>query len=163
MYTMYCVMGGDDGFGGDEGGFGMFVQQAGGIVWRAADAGAEVLVVSGKDEGAQWIFPRGDVEAGESPAEAAERQVREEAGIASRVVAPAGELEFADRGKHLRVTYFLLEVTKRVGEGDGRTVTWRTIDEALETLSFEGTRRLLRAFRRKIEAHARRARGPQTV
>lgn len=134
------------------------VQQAGGIVWRAAPTGAEVLVVSAKNEREQWIFPKGDVEAGESPAEAAEREVREEAGVASRVLSPAGELEFAHEGRHLRVTYFLLELTSRVGEGDGRTVTWRTIDEALEALTFENTRRLLRRWRRKIEARAKRAR-----
>jgi 8-oxo-dGTP diphosphatase len=134
------------------------VQQAGGIVWRAADAGAEVLVVSAKHEREHWIFPKGDVEVGESPAEAAEREVREEAGIASRVLSPAGDLEFAHEGRHLRVTYFLLESMSRVGEGDGRTVTWRSIDDALKALTFEGTRRLLRALRRKIETQAKRAR-----
>ena len=137
------------------------VQQAGGIVWRAADDGAEVLVVSAKHERSHWIFPKGDVEAGESPAEAAEREVREEAGVDSRVVAPAGDLEFAHEGRHLRVTYFLLELNKRVGVGVGRVVTWRTIDDALEALTFEGTRRLLRSFRRKIEAQARRSRARQ--
>ena len=132
------------------------VQQAGGIVWRAADAGAEVLVVSAKNEREHWIFPKGDLEAGESPAEAAEREVREEAGVESRVLAPAGDLEFAHRGRHLRVRYFLLELTNRVGEGDGREVTWRTIDDALDALTFDGTRRLLRSLRRKIESQARR-------
>ena len=135
----------------------MLVQQAGGIVWRLADAGPEVLVVSAKDDLSHWIFPKGDVEAGESPAEAAEREVREEAGVDSRVVSPAGDLEFAHQGRHLRVTYFLLQLTRRVGDGDGRAVTWRTIDDALEALTFEGTRRLLRAFRRKIEEQARRS------
>jgi ADP-ribose pyrophosphatase YjhB (NUDIX family) len=130
------------------------VQQAGGIVWRAADAGAEVLVVSGKTEQERWTFPKGDLEAGESPAEAAEREVREEAGVESRVLAPAGDLEFAHKGRHLRVRYFLLELTNRIGDGDGRQVTWRSIDDALEALSFDGTRRLLRALRQKIEAQA---------
>ncbi|HJR67303.1 MAG TPA: NUDIX domain-containing protein [Gemmatimonadaceae bacterium] len=148
MYPVMCS---------DEEDLVTLVQQAGGIVWRAAGEGAEVLVVSAKHERSHWIFPKGDVEAGESPAEAAEREVREEAGIDSRVVAPAGDLEFAHEGRHLRVTYFLLELTKRVGEGDGRVVTWRTIDDALEALTFEGSRRLLRSFRRKIEAQARRA------
>jgi 8-oxo-dGTP pyrophosphatase MutT (NUDIX family) len=136
----------------------MLVQQAGGIVWRLAEAGPEVLVVSAKEDRSHWIFPKGDVEAGESPAEAAEREVREEAGVDSRVVSPAGDLEFAHRGRHFRVTYFLLELTRGVGEGDGRAVTWRTIDDALEALTFEGTRRLLRAFRRKIEEQAQRSR-----
>ena len=134
------------------------VQQAGGIVWRAAGAGAEVLVVSDKNEHERWTFPKGDLEAGESPAEAAEREVREEAGVESRVLAPAGDLEFAHKGRHLRVRYFLLELTNRIGDGDGRQVTWRSIDDALEALTFEGTRRLLRALRRKIETQAKRAR-----
>jgi len=134
------------------------VQQAGGIVWRAADEGAEVLVVSAKHERSHWIFPKGDVEAGESPAEAAEREVREEAGVDSGVLAPAGGVELAHEGGHVRVAYFLRELTRGVGEGDGRVVTWRTIDDALEALTFEGTRRLLRSFRRKIEAQARRGR-----
>jgi 8-oxo-dGTP pyrophosphatase MutT (NUDIX family) len=141
----------------------MLVQQAGGIVWRLAEAGPEVLVVSAKDDLSHWIFPKGDVEAGESPAEAAEREIREEAGVDSRVVSPAGDLEFAHHGRHLRVTYFLLELTRRVGEGDGRAVTWRTIDDALEALTFEGTRRLLRAFRRKIEEQAQRSRARRAI
>lgn len=56
------------------------------IVLREGEDGAEVLLVRRNPEqrfmGGAWVFPGGGVDAGEEPAQAAVRELREEAGIA---------------------------------------------------------------------------------
>lgn len=82
---------------------------AGGLVVR----GSEVLLISTAG-GRRWQLPKGHLEPGEQPAEAAVREVREETGVSGRVVAPLPGIDytFIERGlrriqKH--VDYFLLE------------------------------------------------------
>ena len=81
---------------------------AGGLVVR----GDEVLLIATAG-GRRWQLPKGDLEAGELPAEAAVREVREETGVTGAIVAPLSGVDypFIERGtrrirKH--VDYFLL-------------------------------------------------------
>lgn len=71
----------------------MAKQSAGLLVYRGAGASLEVLLVhpggpfwAKKDDGA-WFIPKGEIEAGEEPLQAARREFREELGIDS----PSGE------------------------------------------------------------------------
>ncbi|MFW6437823.1 MAG: NUDIX domain-containing protein, partial [Armatimonadota bacterium] len=53
---------------------------AGGVVVRRDRHGTRVLVLHHRDQ-EQWRLPKGKLKMGESAAEAAEREVREEAGL----------------------------------------------------------------------------------
>lgn len=59
-------------------------------------------------------FPKGGIEKGESAQQAALREVEEETGYRTRIVAPLGAVsyEYDDRGRHCRKTvdYFLMEL-----------------------------------------------------
>jgi predicted NUDIX family NTP pyrophosphohydrolase len=62
-------------------------ESAGVLVWRRGPQGLEVLLVhpggpwwSNKDAGA-WTIPKGAIDAGEEPLEAARRELREETGL----------------------------------------------------------------------------------
>ncbi len=122
------------------------VAQAGGIVVRRGRNGASsVLLVRAKKDPTVWIFPKGHVEAGETAAEAALRETREEAGIKGELVKPIGEpLEFNNGRYDVRVQYFLIRPTSESAETDGREKRWFTVDEALDVLQFDGARRLLK-------------------
>ena len=100
-----------------------------------------------------WAFPKGHPEAGELPHETAERELREETGIAGveLLLSPAFEesYSFTKRsGKRVRkhVTYFLgevetAEVTVQPNEISG--FAWGDVAATAATLTFDEGRLLL--------------------
>ena len=94
--------------------------------------------------------PKGHIEPGESAAAAALREAREEAGAVGRIIAPAGKIEYRLLGDTIQVQYFLVELEQEEAPTEaGRSRLWCRLEEALERLTFEDTRELLRdAWRR---------------
>src|SRR5215213_2435161 len=100
------------------------VHQAGAVVVRGQGASAEVLLVSAKKDPRQWIFPKGHVEPGESAAEAALREMREEGGVDGRIIRPIGVSTYESGKDRVKVSYFLVRYRKAVlttepANGDG--------------------------------------------
>ncbi len=121
------------------------VEQGGGIALRRGRDGWSALIVRAKKNPAHWIFPKGHIERGETPADAALRETREEAGVVGDLHGPVGEpLEFDNGREPVRVHYFLIFARDDTGENDGREKRWLPIDDALRALSFESSRELLR-------------------
>jgi ADP-ribose pyrophosphatase YjhB (NUDIX family) len=121
------------------------VRQAGGIVIKKSGQRRSVLLVRAKKDPTVWIFPKGHVEEGETAAEAALRETREEAGVKGEVVkAIGGPLEFNNGRYDVTVQYFLIRPKSESAETDGREKRWFAVDDALEVLQFDGARRLLK-------------------
>ena len=120
------------------------VSEAGAIVVRRGEAGPLVLVVTAKGESSHWIFPKGHIEHGETAADAAVREAHEEAGVRGRLLGPAGHTTFTHRGARIEVEYVLLS-TSDVGRPEsGRALAWLPVEAALERLTFDDTRSILR-------------------
>jgi 8-oxo-dGTP pyrophosphatase MutT (NUDIX family) len=126
-------------------------RSAGGLVVREA----QILLIS-TQKGRRWQLPKGHIEAGETPAETAVREVREETGVTGRVVAPLPEVEYwyVEKGRlrvHKRVDYFLLDYESGdAADFDAAEVSgagWFGWDEGLAKLSFENERRVAKAAR----------------
>jgi len=84
---------------------------AGGVV---VNRRGEFLLI--RDRNGFWVFPKGHLEPGETPEEAAVREVWEETGIQARVIVPLGTTRYTnDRGVIREVQWFLME-----GEGRPR-------------------------------------------
>jgi 8-oxo-dGTP pyrophosphatase MutT (NUDIX family) len=121
------------------------IRQAGSIVVRLDRKEPEVLLVTAKRNSKNWIFPKGHIEKGETPEQAALRETKEEAGIVGKLIGPAGVLEYGFIGAKARVEYFLVQFKKEAGPPeDGRQRTWCRLEEALERLNYKNTRKLLR-------------------
>jgi 8-oxo-dGTP pyrophosphatase MutT (NUDIX family) len=129
------------------------VPQAGGIVVRRDGDRLLVLLVRAKSDPTIWIFPKGHVEAGETEAETALRETREEAGITGRLIEPVGEpVEFHNGRNLVRVQYFLIQPTSESPETDGREKRWFPFDEAVEAVNFPEDRHLLALVRNNRRA-----------
>lgn len=125
---------------------------AGGVVCRRRPDGVwRYLLI--RDSYQNWGFPKGHVEPGEPPAEAARREIGEETGLSDLILhGPVQVIDwyFRFRGRtiHKYCHFFLFE--SRLGEAvpqadEGITeCVWRPLDEALETISYDNARGVLR-------------------
>jgi 8-oxo-dGTP pyrophosphatase MutT (NUDIX family) len=121
------------------------IRQAGSIVFRLDSKEPQVLLVTARRNPRNWIFPKGHIEKGETPEEAALRETREEAGVVGDLIAPAGILEYGFLGAKARVEYFLVQFRREAGPPeDGRQRTWCRMEDALERLNYKNSRKLLR-------------------
>jgi 8-oxo-dGTP pyrophosphatase MutT (NUDIX family) len=131
------------------------IRQAGSIVVRLDAREPQVLLVTARRNPRNWIFPKGHVEKGESPEQAALRETREEAGVSARLIGPAGILEYGFLGAKARVEYFLVLFTREAGPPeDGRQRMWCGLDDALDRLTYKNTRKLLRKAWKQLSALA---------
>lgn len=128
---------------------------AGGVVVRPSDLGHEVCVVS---DGRYWGFPKGVIEPGETPEEAALREISEETGIPRGALTlgaslPVSEYVYRrrDTGRLIfkRVHHFLVAAPAgTVLHPDPMEIAeaaWLGFDEARARLSFKNTVAILDA------------------
>ena len=125
---------------------------AGGIVFRRdADGTPRFLLI--KDSYQHWGFPKGHLEDGESPVVAAMRETREETGLEQ--LAMLGPIRIIDwhfrfRGSYIHkfCHFFLFE--SPAGDAHPQTdegitaVRWEPLDQALDALSYDNARGVLR-------------------
>ncbi|MEE8580608.1 MAG: NUDIX domain-containing protein [Myxococcota bacterium] len=119
------------------------LSHAGGIVFRDSGGRREYLLVRSRNALRHWVFPKGHIEAGESPEQTAEREVREEAGARVELVAPVGESQFDRPVERVHVRYFSMRYQGPCAADEERDTRWCSYEQALACLSFEEDRRLL--------------------
>jgi 8-oxo-dGTP diphosphatase len=120
------------------------VQAAGGVVWRPAVGGPEVLVVH-RPRYRDWSLPKGKLEPGESHAEGAVREVAEETGYACVLGPEVLAARYRDaQGRPKLVRYWAMTPEA----GDGAFVPGDEVDE-IEWLSI-GDARLRMSYRRDL-------------
>lgn len=125
------------------------LQAAGGVVLRQGEHGSEVALLGRRSDGT-WVLPKGTPELGESLAETALREVREETGLAVRILRPLGPMayEFAAAREriHKTVHFFLMEAVggdPSLHDAEYDEVRWVSVAEARRMLSFDTYREIL--------------------
>ena len=133
---------------------------AGGVVYRKKTSGVEVALIK-VGPIIRWQLPKGIVDEGETPEEAAVREVREETGLAAKIESLLEKIEYwyVSSGKtgkvryHKFVHFYLMKY--RSGRTDNHDhevleARWLPIVDAIRMLSFKSERELVEKAREMI-------------
>jgi 8-oxo-dGTP pyrophosphatase MutT (NUDIX family) len=123
---------------------------AGGVVLRGDDVVVIVPTRRSADGRKVLALPKGHVDPGETPPQAAQREVREEAGVDATLVDELGEVRYwyqRDGRKIAKlVTFFLFEYAGGdVADHDAEVeeARWIPLEEALHALTYKGEREMV--------------------
>lgn len=133
---------------------------AGGVAFRRRGSEIRVALISVGDQ-ARWQLPKGLVEKDEPHEVAAMREVREEAGIETLMVAPLDTVEYwyvsRERGESVRfhkfVHFFLLRYKSgsvRRHDHEVNEARWFEINQAEEMLAFKNEKGIVERARELI-------------
>jgi 8-oxo-dGTP pyrophosphatase MutT (NUDIX family) len=131
---------------------------AGGVLVRKIRGREMLAAIRPRGRERIWALPKGHIDAGESAAETAMREVREETGVEGRLVEKLGDVRYVytaswEGGSGERifkvVSFFLLRAGRgRIDEIDESMrievaeARWLPLDEAPRLLSYDGERKM---------------------
>lgn len=124
---------------------------AGGVVLRTIEGEPHVLLI--RDPYRKWGLPKGHLEEGEAPEDAAVREVEEETGLSGIVLGPElGEIDWVFRAGRERIhkycRFYLMgsargEAVPQRSEGITE-VRWIPVRQAVRTVAYENARQMIR-------------------
>ncbi len=132
---------------------------AGGVVFNEADEIIVIVPTRRAANGSRVLaLPKGHPDGAESPAEAALREVREEAGVDAEVVESLGEVRYwyqrSGRRIAKSVEFFLLRyLSGDVADHDHEVedARWVPAEEAAKTLTYDGERDMVRRAMSRLQ------------
>jgi phosphohistidine phosphatase SixA/8-oxo-dGTP pyrophosphatase MutT (NUDIX family) len=125
------------------------VRAAGGLVWRTVHGERQLLAVHRRlyDD---WSLPKGKLEGDETEAQAALREVAEEASVTCSLGADLGRVAYTDdRGRPKTVRFWQMQVRSGTPAPANEVddLRWIAFDAAAASLSYPLEREVLRRFR----------------
>lgn len=123
------------------------LHQAGAIAYRILDGKVQVLLMTSRDT-SRWIIPKGNINAGATPAKAAEDEAYEEAGVKGIITSsiPIGFFTYfkmlaSGEARPATVEVYLLRVKqqlKKWPEKGQRKLSWVSINKAARLVQEPG-------------------------
>ncbi|WP_322173516.1 bis(5'-nucleosyl)-tetraphosphatase [Acutalibacter caecimuris] len=125
-------------------------KSCGAIVCREKEGLPQVLVIRHRN-GGHWGFPKGHVEGNETEEETAKREIREETGMKARIDTGFRKvITYSPKPQVMKdVVFFAASLNGgnlERQEAEVEEARWATLGEALELLTYETERAVLRAF-----------------
>jgi 8-oxo-dGTP pyrophosphatase MutT (NUDIX family) len=128
-------------------------QQAAVIPFRGAGRKLQVCLIRRKGS-KKWGIPKGFVDRGDTPKDAALKEALEEAGLRGRLVGDAvGSYEYRKWGTKLDVTVYLMEVQEEEDEWDEEDIRdrqWASFDDAAAKLEQHPVEPLIDSARKRL-------------
>jgi 8-oxo-dGTP diphosphatase len=124
------------------------VEAAGGLVWRPAGDGVELVVVH-RPRYDDWSLPKGKLDPGESHEEAALREVREETGLRAELDEELEASFYRDnKGRSKRVRWWSMRALDDEFDPDHEVdeLRWVSPEEAAGLLTYARDRELVAAW-----------------
>ena len=124
---------------------------AGGVVVRGDETIVIVPTRRAANGRAVLALPKGHVDPGETPAQAATREVREEAGVEAELVEKLGDVRYWYQRNGMRiakvVSFYLFDY--RAGDpadhdAEVEVARWVPLEQAVRELSYRGEREMVR-------------------
>jgi 8-oxo-dGTP pyrophosphatase MutT (NUDIX family) len=141
---------------------------AGGVLVRTIRGRTMVAAIRPRGKDKVWALPKGRIDAGETPAETAVREVREETGVEGRLVEKLGDVRYVYtasweemKGERIFkvVSFFLLRAGRgRIGEIDEAMrievaeARWLPLEAAPRLLTYGGEREMALKALERIES-----------
>jgi 8-oxo-dGTP pyrophosphatase MutT (NUDIX family) len=127
---------------------------AGGIAIFVEDGEARAAVIGRRNRQGklEWCLPKGHLEEGETPEDAAIREVAEEAGVTAEIILALGIIDYwftgEDRRIHKVVHHYLLETTsdeittENDPDHEAEVAEWVSLRDLPDRLSYPNERRM---------------------
>jgi len=133
---------------------------AGGVAFRISESIVEVALIR-TAAGGRWQLPKGIIDSGETPEQAAIREVREEAGIYCELLEPIDTIDYWFYGNydgtrkryHKKVHFYLMRFLEgNIADHDHEVVEvrWVELNSAEEMLAFKSEKELVAKARTMI-------------
>jgi len=130
------------------------LEQAAAIPFRVRDGVTTICIVTSSSSG-KWSVPKGIIDPGFTPQEAALVEAEEEAGLSGTLVgAPVGDYLYRKWGMDLHVVVFLMRVTaiaEQWEEMNLRRRRWASAEEVLKLVAKHPPVKVLERGLRRIE------------
>ena len=130
---------------------------AGGVVVRGVDTIVIVPTRRAANGRAVLALPKGHVDPGETPPQAATREVREEAGVEAELVEKLGDVRYWYQRSGMRiakvVSFYLFDY--RAGDpadhdAEVEVARWVPLEQAARELSYRGEREMVRRALQRV-------------
>lgn len=136
---------------------------AGGVVVCRLDDGVHVAAITPGGKRGVWALPKGAPNPGESPAEAAVREVAEETGLVGQVVEKLGDVRYVYTWEGERVAkvvafFLVVAIGGRLGDVPAEhahevaDTGWLPLDDAPRLLSYRGERDMAALAQERVAA-----------
>lgn len=137
---------------------------AGCVVYRRSEGLIEIALIQPHERKA-WALPKGLIEPGEPPEQAAQRETREEAGLSGKIVTKIDTIKYSYMAKWEKpttrifkiVTFYLLRFTDGDPSKHDREVDrveWFPLDKAISSASYAQEKAILRKAKELIAANS---------
>jgi 8-oxo-dGTP diphosphatase len=123
------------------------VRAAGGVAWRGRDGDVRLLLVH-RPKYDDWSFPKGKCGIDETDEDCAVREIEEETNLRVTLGPELVSTTYISNGRRKHVRYWLIEPRNpdaALAQNEVDDLAWLTPDEALEHLTYERDREVVRS------------------